>query len=120
MVFVRHPVIPRFWSKVDKSGGRAACWPWLASIQQDGGYGRFSLNGRSIPAHRMAYELVVRPIPNGLTIDHLCRRRDCVNPAHLEPVTIGVNTLRSPTAASAVNARKTHCNSGIYFQGLIY
>ena len=120
MVFVRQPVIPRFWSKVDKSSGRAACWPWLASIQQGSGYGRFWLNGRSIPAHRMAYELVVRSIPNGLTIDHLCRRRDCVNPAHLEPVTIGVNTLRSPTAASAVNARKTHCNSGIYFQGLIY
>ena len=55
------------------------------------------------------------PIPEGLTLDHLCRVRACVNPAHLEPVTLRENTLRSPSAPTAINARKTECLRGHAF-----
>jgi len=80
------------------------------------GYGRFTVSGNEpvvrVNAHRFAYELLVGPIPKGLTLDHLCRNRGCVNPAHLEPVTSKVNTLRSPIQVAATNARKTHCPEG--------
>jgi hypothetical protein len=54
------------------------------------GYGRYSHRF----AHRIAYELLVEPVPEGLVIDHLCRVRNCVNPAHLEPVTNEENLRR--------------------------
>jgi len=62
-------------------------------------------------AHRFGYELLVGPIPTGLTLDHLCRVRTCVNPAHLEPVSIGENVLRGDTRPAA-NLKKTHCPRG--------
>lgn len=72
------------------------CWVWLGTLDMDG-YGRFSVRGRDLRAHRVAYELKVKhPIPDDLVIDHLCRNRQCVNPAHMEPVTIGENTRRAP------------------------
>lgn len=120
----------RFWSKADKSGGVDACWPWLGYIAPQG-HGQFApSHGKSVPAHRVAYELSVGPIPEGLVIDHLCHSADptcflaarcphrrCVNPAHLEPVTLGMNVLRSYLAPPAVNARKTHCKRGHEFAG---
>jgi len=62
--------------------------------------------------------MIVGPIPDGLTIDHLCRNRACVKPAHLEAVSQRVNTLRSPIAVAAINARKTHCKRGHAFDDL--
>lgn len=67
------------------------CWTWTAQLTPDG-YGRRSKNPKS--AHRYVYERLVGPIPEGLQIDHLCRNRACVNPAHMEPVTNWENTLR--------------------------
>lgn len=102
----------RFWPKVKKAGPDE-CWEWLASKGK--GYGHFTLeSGRSIQAHRFSYGLVNGPVPEGLVLDHLCRNRGCVNPAHLEPVTIGENVLRG-VGASAQNARKTHCYRGHEF-----
>lgn len=94
----------RFWVKVDKSGD---CWLWTARLKPDG-YGIFKNklpDGRWIYvyAHRFAYESVRGPIPDGLTIDHLCRVRNCVNPDHLEPVTRNENMRRS---------RKAECRRG--------
>lgn len=63
-------------------------------------------------AHRWAYELVVGPIPVGLTIDHLCRNPACVRPSHLEVVTMLENNLRAPTSVTAINSAKTHCPKG--------
>ncbi len=86
----------RFWSKVEQVGD---CWEWTAA--RTNGYGVFRLAGRNFSAHRLAYELMVAEIPDGLQIDHLCRNRACVNPAHMEPVTNRENTLRG--LAPAVN-----------------
>jgi hypothetical protein len=97
----------RFWSKVDKTDG---CWFWTAG-KASNGYGRFKLNGKPQAAHRVAYELLIGPIPDGMTLDHLCRIRHCVNPMHLEPVTGRENTLRGNNIA-ARNAHKTHCPNG--------
>lgn len=107
----------RFWEKVDQSGGPEACWPWMAYVKGTG-YGQFWYEGRDQHAHRVAYQLVVGPIPEGAEIDHVrargCTRKDCVNPAHLEAVTHRENTLRSD-APVAANARKTHCEQGHEF-----
>jgi hypothetical protein len=82
------------------------------------GYGTISttVNGASASAsaHRVVYEALVGPIPTGLQLDHLCRTRACVNPAHLEPVTRRENILRGESP-SAVHARKTHCIRGHEF-----
>jgi len=100
----------RFWSKVDRTGGDDACWLWQGAISTDG-YGLFWLT-KSRKAHRVAYELVKGEIPAGLTLDHLCRVRNCVNPDHLEPVSNYENLMRSPIAPAAVHARTTHCPQG--------
>jgi hypothetical protein len=97
----------RFWINVKKT---ESCWLWTAFVAKNG-YGQFSYDGKSIKAHRFAYELTVGKIPDGLQIDHRCRVRNCVNPNHLEAVTQRENILRG-TAPTAVNARKTHCPSG--------
>lgn len=106
----------RFWGRVDKSQGPDACWPWLGAINRGTGYGVFGKES----AHRAAYELVIGPIPDGLHLDHVrkrgCTRRDCVNPAHLEPVTSRENNLRGDSPA-AVNATKTHCKNGHLLAG---
>lgn len=83
----------RFWAKVAKSDG---CWQWMAA-RTPKGYGQFAPHRRHVYAHRYVYELVVGPIPEGLTIDHLCRNRGCVRPDHLEVVTRGENTRRGAT-----------------------
>lgn len=72
------------------------CWEWNASRTPDG-YGVVSYpprSGRTRNVHRVVYELLIGPIPEGLTIDHLCRVRHCVNPAHLDPCTHQMNCRR--------------------------
>jgi len=76
------------------------CWEWTAGRDRHG-YGQLKISsaGRKTTAraHRVVYEIVRGPIPEGLTLDHLCRNRGCVNPSHLEPVTIGDNIRRGET-----------------------
>jgi hypothetical protein len=85
------------------------CWIWSRAL--DGkGYGAVWRDGRIIGAHRYVYEALMRPIPKGLQLDHLCRTPACVNPDHLEPVTQTENIRRSPSkplsleAAAAIRA----------------
>jgi len=82
------------------------CWLY-AGYKNELGYGQIFAQGKRYYAHRVTYETFVQPIPEGLVIDHLCRVRHCVNPAHLEPVTARVNTLRGEGVLA--NKRKTHC-----------
>lgn len=87
--------VRRFWEKVERREPHE-CWPWTGEI--DGlGYGRFrgAAGGGDRIAHRTGYRLAVGPIPDGMEIDHTCRVRHCVNPAHLEPVTHAENQLRA-------------------------
>lgn len=72
------------------------CWEWTLSCAsgRGGGYGQLHTRSVRMLAHRASYIAFVAPIPDGLVIDHLCRNKSCVNPAHLEPVTNRVNVLR--------------------------
>lgn len=105
------PLSIRFWQKVDKRPD--GCWLWTGAVNGHG-YGHIKIDGRMIPAHRVAYEMSGKAIPEGLDLDHLCRVRTCVRPAHLEPVTRRVNGLRG-TSPLAAFARQTHCKRGHEF-----
>lgn len=86
------------------------CWLFQGAIERNG-YGAIKVAGRKRIAHRAYFETFRGPIAEGLTLDHLCRVRHCVNPEHLEPVTRRENTLRgiSPVAK---NVTKTTCPRG--------
>lgn len=106
----------RFLSKVDKIGPApeyrpdlGSCWLWTACLNACG-YGSFGAGGSTVLAHRWAYIRWVGPIPAHLEPDHLCRRRSCVRPSHLELVTHTENIRRGD--APLVNLRKTHCPQG--------
>jgi len=98
-------VSQRFWAKVEKG----KCWEWRGARSR--GYGCFNDGDRTVIAHRWSYEAARGPIPPGLTLDHLCRNRSCVNPAHLEIVTRKENVLRG-VGVTARNASKVACVHG--------
>lgn len=100
----------RFWTKVAPAAWDE-CWLWTAGLN-DSGYGKFRYRGRAERAHRVAYELMIGPIPDGLQLDHLCRVRRCVNPYHLDPVTTAVNTQRGDHSSNNHMRKRTHCPSG--------
>lgn len=69
------------------------CWLWTGHVN-NAGYGTFSVRGRSTLVHRLAYEEMVGPIPEGFDVDHLCHTRTCLNPKHLEPISHAENIKR--------------------------
>jgi hypothetical protein len=91
------------------------CREWLGKTRKRSThrYGH-APGGKTI--HRLAYEHWVGEIPEGWTIDHLCRNTLCFHPKHLEAVTSRINTLRG-VGISAIYAARTHCNNGHEFSG---
>lgn len=116
---LKRPISVRFWEKV-RPAAPDQCWEWKATTA--GGYGSFALSRselapdqrRHVEAHRIAYQLLIGPVPDGLQLDHLCRNQMCVNPYHLDPVPQRINMLRGEGLA-AKNAVKTHCLRGHEF-----
>lgn len=92
--------------KTDMNG----CWIWQLAIRKSNGYSicniLFESGRRMFIGHRLAYEVFVGEIPNGLTIDHLCKNKACVNPEHLEAVPLRVNLQRY------IGSTETHCKMG--------
>ena len=107
-----------FWPKVDKT---ATCWNWTGSKERKG-YGRFGFrrNGKSMmfSAHRLAYQMTVAPIPEGMVIDHTCHNPSCVNPGHMRVATYkqnNENLLRAQTRnASGIRGVTWHAPSKMW------
>lgn len=99
------PLADRLWARVDRST-EDGCWIWQGPTTNGYGViGEGRRGGTTYRTHRVAYELLVGPVPDGLHLDHLCRVRACCNPAHLEPVTQAENNRRAGEA-------RTHCPYG--------
>lgn len=91
----------------------SGCWLWTGAVDENG-YPRIAIDGRNGRAHRVSYETHVGPIPDGLHLDHLCRMPCCINPAHLEPVTVAENVLRGWKS----RGKNTHCKHGHRIDGV--
>lgn len=100
----------RFLDTPKHADGECLIWDGPTT---DLGYGRvYGVGaGKHVMAHRVSYELAHGEIPEGLVLDHLCRRPSCVNPDHLEPVTDRENILRG-VGYAAQSSRVTHCPQG--------
>lgn len=92
------------------------CWKWTAKIHKITKYGNMRFNEKHYLAHRVSYMIHKGDIPNNLVIDHICNNRYCVNPNHLQAITLRENILRG-TGIAAINKRKTHCKNGHNLSG---
>jgi len=94
----------------------SGCWLWIGSVASDG-YSRFRGYGGSISGHSFSYWYHVGPVPEGHELDHICRVRCCVNPAHLRPLTHADNVALADFTKNHRNGRKTHCLRGHELSG---
>lgn len=105
--YVKRTIEQRFYARVVKLDN--GCWEWQGSKTR--GYGSFTVNNEAYRAHVFSYIMFKGPIPEGMQIDHLCRKRDCVNPEHLEAVTQLENVRRS-NSPGAIALRTGKCMNG--------
>jgi hypothetical protein len=119
----------KFWESVQTTTD-GSCWLWTEG-QRVKGYGGIKHEGKRVYAHRVAYELLVGPIPEGMDIGHKCHdeaaavglcnnpvtcpHHACCNPNHLKPESRSVNLLASPLTQAAINKAKTKCKRGHEF-----
>jgi hypothetical protein len=106
--------VARFWSKVDRSGGPDACWPWKAG-RLPNGYGAFCLSHHNHGAHRIAWIVANGSIVGDLYVCHHCDNHPCCNPSHLFSGTPRDNNLdcmnKGRTARGARNGHALHPDS---------
>lgn len=93
----------RFWARVDRDGPDG-CWVWLGS-KHDFGYGWFWAQGRSLNAHRVAWELTYGSIPDGLQVMHACDNTGCANPSHLMLGSVAANQIDMARKGRSVKGR---------------
>lgn len=106
---------PRLLSRIKHVGD---CWVWTGKVNHEG-YARIRVLGHSAKwaIHRASYEVFIGPIPDDLTIDHLCRNPSCINPAHLEPVTMETNIRRGFGIGMRYAARDQCCKGHPFVEG---
>ena len=90
---------------------QTGCWEGGGWLNPANGYRRCKIGSKSWLVHRLVFTLLRGSIPGGLPLDHLCRKRSCCNPDHLEPVPLKENILRGEGWAGK-HARQTHCKHG--------
>lgn len=98
----------RFDSKCIKEGD---CHLWQGPLDRDG-YGTFYFRRKNRRAHRVAWFFTFGDIKKGFVVNHICKKRNCVNPQHLQVISTTENALLDSTSIAAINARKTHCKQG--------
>jgi len=98
--------------RIDFASSLTGCWLWVGMVTHDGYPYWGTTNNKSIYAHRFIYEQEIGPIPEGFTLDHTCRVRNCVNPAHMDPCTLQENISRGDYGW---RKRQTHCKHGHEF-----
>ena len=105
------PLAERFQSKTRPAAN--GCIEWTAG-QVSFGYGGFHWRGKLWRAHRMAWTLAHGDIPDGLTVDHMCRNRLCVNVAHLRLLTLGENAAdgKAHHHYAILGMKPGHCLAG--------
>lgn len=96
--------LQRLWRNMEVDG--AGCWLYTGKLNAEG----YCNNNR----HRIVYELVNGPIPEGLELDHLCNVRHCCNPDHLEPVTQAVNAARAAERHEVCPNGHVLAETGVY------
>lgn len=111
----RDALIDRIMRRVSKHPN--GCWIWAGCTTKGYGQVRARELGGTKLVHRVVYERLVGPIPEGLELDHLCRAPTCCNPAHLEPVTHAENMRRGQGLLNMIATRRglTHCKNGHEF-----
>lgn len=97
----------KLFAKTKRS--ESGCLEWQGCLSASG-YGRIGIEKKTFRVHRVAWEMVRGPIPEGMVIDHLCRNKKCCDPEHLEVVTQKENVRRGNSGKR--NAEKTHCIHG--------
>ncbi len=114
--FLVHEVPPLERFNANYEVAPSGCWEWTGCVRRTG-YGVFHPTPKQVAPHIWSYQYFKGPIPDGLTVDHQCRNRRCVNPDHLRLLTRGDNVLASPESNAGRNMRKTHCDRGHPLEG---
>ena len=114
--YLRDPAFLRRYESKYVARADGSCWIWMGA-RTAAGYGALSRGRRgagTVYAHVVSHQIHKGPVPAGHQVDHVCRVRACVNPAHLEAVSQVENLHRQAAAA----ALRTHCARGHRFESL--